>query len=149
MDLVATRKWEILRVLHENYKVPLPLLTEIGQVEIKTAIRIAGEQNWRLGICAAMLQARLASAFEDQLKRLDAQECDDAATEKQARALQVMAKTLESIAALENSELVRPSDIDSNKGSDEQLPMDEELLTRLNQDLEILVTKIEEDRRPD
>lgn len=97
----AARKWSVARELHEKWNVPHELLDRVLGRAAGACQRKAGEDGWAASgpASAAPLHRQLVVLFEGQLSGFDADE-QSRDVEKRARALQMLAKTLESIAAV-------------------------------------------------
>ena len=96
--LSAAEKWPALRIMHEEYGVPLDVLKPLAICEdrhFETATA-----GWRFGASSRTMLTRMSAVAERQLAHFQNSaeaQCD----EKSARALAVMAKTLETIANIE------------------------------------------------
>ena len=102
MSEVLARKWLAARALHEMWRAPFELLDQIlgrvaGSVE-KQARDEGWSHNDPVNWSVAELHSQLTTIFGNQLARFQSDEQSSDA-EKRARALSILAKTLESIAA--------------------------------------------------
>lgn len=96
--LSAPEKWTVLRSLHEGYGVPLEVLKPLGVcTDENFAKKTAG---WHFGSSARTMLTRMSGAVDKQLTAFQLTS-GDSCDEKHARALSVMAKTLETIASVE------------------------------------------------
>ncbi|MEE9314641.1 MAG: hypothetical protein V3V02_08320 [Rhizobiaceae bacterium] len=125
----ASRKRAALRVLHEQWNVPLEALLEIGRYTETSLRGIAAREGWALGHSTASMQARLIEAFEKQMLRFSKDDGENTCGEQKARALSIMAKTLESIAVVggriattRNLTLAGEQKQSGNKAADESKP---------------------------
>jgi len=96
----APEKWSALRCLHEQFGVPLEVLAPLTGCSWKHFINKVRQEGWKSGVTAQTMLVRLSEAIDRQLLHFQAVEAD-AFDEKQARALTAMAKTLETITAIE------------------------------------------------
>jgi hypothetical protein len=102
MSDILARKWLAARVLHEQWRAPFELLDQIMGRATGSVEKNARLESWSDGgldnRSVSELHAQLATVFGDQLERFQKDEQSPDA-EKRARALSILAKTLESIAA--------------------------------------------------
>lgn len=96
----ASRKLLAVRQLHENWNAPLHLLCEAATLKLDCLQARAAKEKWLSSHTAASMLTKLLDVFDQQMNRLAQQIDDEVCAEKRARALSVLAKTLESIAAV-------------------------------------------------
>lgn len=110
-----TRRWNAVRELREQWAVPFNLLDRVMGRMAGTCARRAEKENWQgpatadlvadancqhlAGSSSMGLHRQLAETFQEQLDRFQTEDQSSDA-EKRARALSILAKTLESIAAI-------------------------------------------------
>lgn len=98
MGVIAQRKWAALRMLHEDWGAPLQLLEEVMERGDGTVTNRAAREGWMEGSTILGLHARLVRVIVSQIDRFAAAP-ENGDEEKRARALSMMAKTLELVAA--------------------------------------------------
>ena len=95
----ATRKWEAVRILYEDWQVPVELLHQAINVSCRSIDNRALKDGWHRSNSLKHIGIHLIELVNNQLTNLnDRQSSLD--EEKQARAVSVIAKTLDSIATL-------------------------------------------------
>ena len=101
MSETIARKLLAARTLHEVWNAPFDLLDQVLGRVAGSVQRKSLEEGWASSglASAAPLHRQLIEIFDGELGRFDCdQQCSD--VEKRARALSVLAKTLETIAAV-------------------------------------------------
>ena len=98
MGVVAQRRWAALRALHEDWGVPLPLLEKVTERGEATVTSRAKRDGWVEGNTLSGLHARLVRVIVAQMDRFETSD-ENIDEEKRARALSVIAKTLETVMA--------------------------------------------------
>ena len=145
----AVRKWEIHRRFYEHHGIPLDLIAEITGVQIKTALKRAGKEKWKMLFGAQQLRRKLGSLMDTCLDHLLSGEVTEA--EKQLKVLRAMSVSLESLARSE--EKIARTNSKELDGRDRKIPTDDEVsldadgLRALDRELQDLIFKIESDRR--
>ena len=134
----AEEKWALMRVLYEHHAVSLDMISKIAGAGPGFVERTAIAQHWRPGANGSVGHARLAKALDEQLCRLQSGAADEMAEEKRARTMSIMAKTLESLTAME-TRLINSGEQKDKKESpppDEATTLDAERLLQLDVELE-------------
>ena len=97
----AVRKRAVLRRLHEQWNVPLSILAELGILKPETLQLLANKQGWKQAHSTASIQSKLIEVLEQHLVRYSCFDEEEGGEEKRARALSVLAKAMESLAAVD------------------------------------------------
>ena len=147
----AERKWQICRELHEHRGVSLELLSEMTGVTMDSVAKHAKDECWEALCGAAALQMKLAVATDACIDRLISSEGSDEGAVLRVRNLKMLSGTLDGLLRSEEkmaqTKLKAGTGRDWNKATDNDAPLSQDGLKRLNRDLQKLVVKIERDRR--
>jgi len=146
MALTAERRWDILRVLYEEWEAPMILLAELSGKELSTFNERIQDQNWQIKNSTIGLHRQLSEIVKNKIQEIGTPKCVDLDLEKSSRAIGVLAKTMESVAnvALKLNDMEQrtvsnmKSEIDDAKHS-----MQADNTFELDQKLEALVTGFE------
>ncbi len=152
MALMAEREWQILRVLHENWAVPIVLLAELSGESLAAFSERVLHENWHVKNAVIGLQRRLSQIVDGQMMQLGADQTAQSDLDKSTRAIAAIAKTMESLAnvalkldAIEERTLDQlKSEIDDVK---KQISTDDTFA--LDHKIEALVNGLETDGKPD
>ena len=147
----AEREWQILRVLHENWEVPIILLVELSNESVVDFNNRVQLEKWQPKNSVIGLQKRLSQIVDRQLLLLSEDQTEQLDLEKTNRTIAAVAKTMESLAnvalkldAMEERTLGQlKSEIDDVKhqsSTDDTLALDHKI--------EALVDGLETDRKP-
>ena len=98
MALMAEREWQILRVLHENWAVPIALLAELSSDNLVAFNERASNENWQIKNSVIGLQRRLGEIVDRQMLQLSGDQSAQPDLDKSTRAIAAIAKTMESLA---------------------------------------------------
>lgn len=107
--LSAPEKWAALRRMHEGFGVPLDVLEPLAACSPEHFRSRVALERWQNGSTSSTLLTRLSAAAEEQLGHF-ADLGENACEEKRARALSVMAKTLDTITTIEERLAVQGPD---------------------------------------
>lgn len=100
MSVSASRKLLAVRQLHEHWNVPLDILGNATGLKVKRLEDRAARECWQTSHSAGSLLTKLISVFHQQLEQFSLGASNEGCEEKRARALSILAKTLESVATV-------------------------------------------------
>ncbi len=133
----ALAKRTALRRLYEDFAAPIDLLADAGGLTPLFLEQLSQSKGWRASPSAEAMKSQLGRAMERLLHdALDG--ADEAQLEKRSRAFAVMAKTLETVADLEDR-IHKATGSEGAANADEHDPIGEGRSTKLVEQLEKLV----------
>ena len=148
MSTSLPERYALLRELFEQFGVPIAKLARVSKLSVDRIRRTAELARWSPAGSARALLDRAGRECAVHLEQLQSDDIDESKQEKRARALSVLAKTVETLVQVEERLDHSKGHRQSNEGKrlNEETAMDGNRSLQLYQELEKVLAGLETER---